>query len=64
LKLLRPLTKPIKGIVTEMSCEEIWRDIPNYIGGKHGARCAPLFSSDPVLLAYRMPQVIGPKLSF
>jgi CheY-like chemotaxis protein len=27
----------IKGIVTEMSCEEIWREIPNYIGGKHGA---------------------------
>ena len=20
-----------------MSCEEIWREIPNYIGGKHGA---------------------------
>jgi CheY-like chemotaxis protein len=27
----------IKGIVTEMSCEEIWREIPNYIGCKHGA---------------------------
>jgi CheY-like chemotaxis protein len=37
LELRRPLTKLIKGIVTEMSCEEIWREIPNYIGGKHGA---------------------------
>jgi CheY-like chemotaxis protein len=27
----------INGIVTEMSCEEIWREIPNYIVGKHGA---------------------------
>ena len=26
-----------KDIVTEMSCEEIWREIPNYIEGKHGA---------------------------
>jgi CheY-like chemotaxis protein len=37
LELLRPLTKLIKGIATKMSCEEIWREIPNYIGGKHGA---------------------------
>jgi CheY-like chemotaxis protein len=29
-------TQTIKDIVTEMSCEEIWREIPNYIEGKHG----------------------------
>jgi CheY-like chemotaxis protein len=27
----------MKNIVTEMSCREIWREIPNYIGGKQSA---------------------------
>ena len=30
----QPITKTDRGMVVEMSCEDIWREVPHYIGGK------------------------------